>query len=203
MIKIVIETMAKAMAKARTLRVAFWSLFLASALSVMLISTNNEAISLGIQKTPTPAPEFTHPNSTDWINSKPMRMKDFAGKVVLLDFWTFECWNCYKSFPWLRSVERRFHKKGLEVIGVHTPEFEHERDIDNVREKVKEFKLKHPVMIDNDFSYWRAMGNRYWPAFYIIDKRGYIRGIFVGETHVGDQRAKVIEGLIDILLAEK
>jgi len=122
--------------------------------------------------------------------------------VVLIDFWTFECWNCYRSFPWLNALEEKFHDRGLQVIGIHTPEFEHEKERDRIVAKVAEFGLKHPIMIDNDFSYWRAMNNRFWPAFYLLDKQGKLRGHFVGETHVGDQQAQQIEAQIAELLAE-
>ena len=155
-----------------------------------------------VPQVPFKAPEFTHAAKADWINSAPLTVSGLRGKVVLLDFWTFGCWNCYRSFPWLRALEERYHDRPLQVVGVHTPEFDHERVPENVAAKVKEFKLAHPVMIDNDFSYWRAMKNRYWPAFYIIDKRGRVRGVFVGETHAGDRRARAIERLIDRLLAE-
>lgn len=148
------------------------------------------------------APAFTHRDASEWLNSPPLEWKELRGKVVLLDFWTFGCWNCYRSFPWLKAVEKRYHDRGLRVIGVHSPEFEHERDIDNVRRKVAEFGLEHPVMIDNDFSYWRALRNRYWPAFYLVDKRGKVRGVFVGETHEGDRRATKIESAIEKLLQE-
>lgn len=149
-----------------------------------------------------PAPEFTHRRAEDWINSPPLSVKDLRGKVVLLDFWTFDCWNCYRSFPWLKSVERKFNERGLAVVGVHTPEFAHERVRANVERKVKEFGLEHPVMLDNDHSYWRALANRYWPAFYLIDKRGQVRGLYVGETHAGDRRATEVEARITELLAE-
>ena len=92
--------------------------------------------------------------------------------------------------------------QGLQIIGVHTPEFENEKIKENIVAKVKEFGLHHPVMIDNDFSYWRAMNNRYWPAYYIIDKSGRLRASYVGETHEGDRRAKQIESLIIALLKE-
>ncbi|HEY7841116.1 MAG TPA: hypothetical protein VIC61_06070, partial [Gammaproteobacteria bacterium] len=80
--------------------------------------------------------------------------------------------------------------------------FDHEKVRDNVAAKVGEFGIGHPVMLDNDFSYWRAMGNRYWPAFYLIDRRGDVRGVFVGETHAGDRQAEAIEAAIAALLAE-
>ena len=149
-----------------------------------------------------PAPEFTHNAAQDWINSPPLRLADLRGKVVLLDIWTFDCWNCYRSFPWLNDLEKRLEPEGLRVIGVHTPEFKHEHERAAVERKVAEFKLHHPVMMDNDFSYWRALGNRYWPAFYIVDKHGVLRETFIGETHIGDARAQRIEALLLELLAE-
>ncbi len=147
-------------------------------------------------------PEFTHSDSSDWINSDPLRVADLRGKVVLVDFWTFECWNCYRSFPWLNELEARLADADFQVIGVHSPEFERERDRAQVAEKVREFGLRHPVMIDNDFSYWRALGNRYWPTFYLVDKEGRIRAHYIGETHAGSRQAKAIERRIRELLAE-
>ena len=160
------------------------------------------AMQPALPATTRPAPEFTHQGEQDWINSKPVTIESLRGHVVLVDFWTFECWNCYRSFPWLNSVDEKFHDRGLRVIGVHSPEFDRERDRDRVAEKVREFKLRHPVMIDNDFSYWRAMQNQYWPAFYLIDKQGRIRDVFVGETHAGDIRARRIEARIAEILDE-
>lgn len=149
-----------------------------------------------------PAPEFTHTTQQEWLNSKPIKLTDLRGKVVLMDVWTFGCWNCYRSFPWLNALEQRYAGKGLQVIGIHSPEFAHERDTDALKEKLREFKLGNPQMIDNDFSYWKALGNQYWPAFYLIDKYGLIQGYYVGETHDGDARAKQIEAKILELLAE-
>ncbi|MFQ5659765.1 MAG: redoxin family protein [Gammaproteobacteria bacterium] len=151
---------------------------------------------------PGPAPEFTHTHDDDWINSAPLLLSDLRGKVVLVDFWTFDCWNCYRSFPWLKALERRLEPKGLQVIGVHSPEFDHEKVKKNVIAKIDEFGLHHPIMIDNDFSYWRALGNRFWPAYFVIDKQNSVRGVFYGETHEGDQNAERIEELITALLNE-
>ena len=148
------------------------------------------------------APEFTHRSEAEWINSQPLTLAELRGKVVLIDFWTFDCWNCYRSFPWLRTVEERFSARGLQVVGVHTPEFAHEKIRATIERKVKEFKLAHPIMIDNDFSYWRAMKNSVWPAFFILDKQGRVRKVVVGETHVGDSRARLVETEIEKLLAE-
>lgn len=148
------------------------------------------------------APEFTHRGAGEWINSAPIELRGLRGKVVLIDFWTFGCWNCYRSFPWLHTVEDRYRDRGLQVIGVHTPEFAHEKVRANIERKVKEFKLTHPIMIDNDFSYWKAMRNSAWPAFFVLDKQGRIRKVVIGETHVGDARARIVEAEIEKLLGE-
>ncbi|MGF1545724.1 MAG: redoxin domain-containing protein [Thiotrichales bacterium] len=150
-----------------------------------------------------PAPEFTHADPGDWFNSAPLKLADLRGKVVLLDVWTFGCWNCYRSFPWLKALESSLAGQAFVVVGVHTPEFDHEREEhDAVAAKNREFGLKHPVMLDNDSSDWRALNNRYWPAFYLIDKRGNRRARFVGEAHEGDRNAHAIEVAVDGLLSE-
>ena len=149
----------------------------------------------------TAAPDFTHNAEDEWLNFAPLTWTDLRGKVVLVDFWTFDCWNCYRSFPWLKTMEARLEPRGLQVIGVHTPEFDHEKVRKNVAAKVKEFDLHHPVMLDNDFSYWRALENRYWPAFYIFDKQGRLRATFIGETQEGDRQAREIEAIIKDLLS--
>ena len=149
-----------------------------------------------------PAPAFTHTSETEWINSKPLNWEQLRGQVVLLDFWTFDCWNCYHSIPWLQSVESQFQDHGLRIIGIHTPELPQERVKANVVQKVEEYNIHHPVVLDNDYSYWNAFGNQYWPAFYLIDKKGRVRQRFVGETHIGDRNALAVESAIQALLAE-
>ena len=151
---------------------------------------------------PATMPEFTQVDEVAWFNSKPLRSEDLRGKVVLIDVWTYGCWNCYNSFPWLRGVEEKFADQDFTVIGIHTPEFDPEKERENVLKKIDEFELHHPVMMDNDKAYWRALRNRYWPAYYIVDKKGNIRDAFIGETHEGDRRAKKIEKLISKLLKE-
>lgn len=146
------------------------------------------------------APEFPLRSKAEWINSAPLTLASLKGSVVLIDFWTFECWNCYRSFPWLNGVEEKFRERGLKVIGVHTPEFAREKVIANIREKVREFKINYPVMVDNDHAYWNALNNRYWPAFYLIDREGKLRALYVGETHRGDAQARDIEAAIEKLL---
>ena len=147
-------------------------------------------------------PEFKNDNPKEWFNSKPLKREDLKGKVVLIDVWTYGCWNCYRSFPWLNELEGKFSSDSFQVIGIHTPEFDREKTASNVAEKIKKFKLHHPVMMDNDFSYWKALNNRYWPSFYIVDKKGNIRFKHVGETHSGDRNAENIESEIRQLLLE-
>ena len=147
-------------------------------------------------------PEFSHQSSEDWLQSPPLTTESLKGNVLLIDFWTFECWNCYRSFPWLNALHKKYTDQGLVVIGVHSPEFKHERDRDRVRQKAKEFKLNHPIMIDNDFSYWKALKNRYWPTFYLVDRAGRLRFRHIGETHAGDANARAIERNLRTLLDE-
>jgi len=150
---------------------------------------------------PRPLPHFTHTAERDWLASDPLTRADLEASVTLIDIWAFECWNCYRSFPWLRSLEAKFADREFRVIGVDAPEFNHEHQCDRgrVAAKMEVFGLEHPVMIDNDFSYWRALGNRYWPTFYIVDRDTHIRAVFIGETHVGDRRARAIEKLVQQL----
>ena len=149
-----------------------------------------------------PLPAFTTEDPAHWFNSPPLQTTELRGKVLLIDVWTFDCWNCYRSFPWLKMLEIDLADQPFQVIGIHSPEFDHEREPDRVAAKIREFGLQHPVMMDNDFTYWQALKNRYWPAFYLVDKQGFIRHLHVGETHAGDARARRIEEQIRALLAE-
>ena len=160
------------------------------------------AISLKMPSPPFSAPEFKVTEHSQWLNSAPLTMRDLRGKVVMVDFWTFGCVNCTRSIPWLKVVENKYRNKDFQIIGVHTPEFDHERVRSNIIEKADSLGRHHPIVIDNGFKIWRSYKNRYWPAFFIVDKKGVVRGVYVGETHKGDRRARAIEGLIDKLLAE-
>ena len=148
------------------------------------------------------APEFPHSRESSWLNSPPLTLASLRGKVVLLDIWTTDCWNCYRSFPWLRRVTDRFAANGLVVIGVHSPEFEHEKDRRGIAARLAQYQLTNPQMLDDDFAYWQRLDNRYWPAFYLIDKRGRIRQLLVGEQHSGDRSARDFEAGIQALLDE-
>lgn len=121
---------------------------------------------------PYPAPEIT--GIEEWINSPPLRLSDLKGKVVLIDFWTYSCINCIRTLPYVKDWYAKYHDKGLVVIGIHSPEFEFERDLDNVKTAVAKFGIHYPVALDNQFMTWRNFHNQYWPAHYLINKNGEV-----------------------------
>jgi thiol-disulfide isomerase/thioredoxin len=147
------------------------------------------------------APEFTHSSQAEWLNSKPLRLSQLRGKVVLIEFWAFECVNCRRSQAWLHAIQQRHADKEFVIVSVHTPELPEERSIANVRAAVSEQQITNPVMVDGDYSYWNAMKNQYWPAFYVIDQRGRIAATAIGEMHIGQARAAELEQAIEEQLA--
>lgn len=138
------------------------------------------------------APEFPPGPAERWLNSPPLSLEALRGKPVLLEFWTFGCMSCRRSIPWVQSLEKSQAGK-LQIIGIHTPEFPHEASREAVAAKLKAFEIRHPTYLDNDFQYWNAMGNRYWPAFYLLDGEGRIQGAWAGEVSEGSPRALEIE----------
>ena len=118
--------------------------------------------------------------ATEWINSSRLDAASLRGKVVAVDFWTYTCINWLRTLPYVRAWSQKY-QQGLVVIGVHTPEFGFEHNVDNVRRAVQQMKVPYPVVIDNDYSIWRAFRNQYWPALYVIDARGRIREHQFGE----------------------
>ncbi|MBV9344194.1 MAG: redoxin family protein [Gammaproteobacteria bacterium] len=150
-----------------------------------------------------PAPEFTHRQPGEWLNSAPLTLRALRGKVVLIEFFAFECSNCLASRAWLEAVARAKADAGLVVVAVHTPELPQERSAANVREAVRRLGITAPVMLDADYSYWRALDNGYWPAFYLVGRDGTLRGGAIGELHLGTARAQRLEAQIDALLAAR
>ena len=130
-----------------------------------------------------------------WLNSPPLTKEGLRGKVVLIDFWTYSCINCLRAIPYVRAWAEKYKDKGLVVIGVHTPEFAFERNVDNVKRATKDLKIDYPVAIDNDFTIWRAFDNQYWPAHYFIDTQGRIRHHHFGEGNY-DESERVIQELL-------
>jgi thiol-disulfide isomerase/thioredoxin len=132
----------------------------------------------------------------EWLNTPRLTAASLAGKVVLVDFCTYTCINWLRTLPYIREWARRY-REGLVVIGVHTPEFSFERDLDNVRRAVRSLGIEHPIAIDNDYGIWRAFRNQYWPALYFVDGRGRIR-----DWHFGEGRYDWSERLTQKLLRE-
>ncbi len=141
------------------------------------------------------APEFIA--SGEWLNTKPLTMNELRGKVVLVDFWTYTCINCIRTLPYIKSWWEKYKDKGLVIVGVHTPEFEFEKNSDNVKRAVKDFGLTYPIMQDNEYATWQAYDNHFWPAKYLVDKNGKIR-----YTHFGEGDYDKTEKMIQDLLAE-
>ncbi len=140
------------------------------------------------------APDF---GTGPWLNSSPLSIRELRGRAVLVDFWDFTCINCLHTLPYLVEWYKRYHGKGLEIVGVHAPEFSFAKDPELVAQSAKENGLTYPILLDNDFITWRAYANRYWPAKYLIDQDGYIRYRSFGEGHYAQT-----EEAIQVLLKE-
>jgi len=135
--------------------------------------------------------------ATGWLNSPPLAPADLRGKVVLVNFCTYTCINWLRQLPYVRAWAGKYSGDGLAVIGVHTPEFGFEHDVDNVRRAVKSIRVGYPVAIDNDYAVWQAFDNHYWPALYFADSRGRIR-----HHHFGEGEYQQSEMVIQQLLTE-
>jgi thiol-disulfide isomerase/thioredoxin len=119
--------------------------------------------------------------ATAWLNSPPLSAADLRGKVVLIDFWTYTCINWLRTLPYVRAWADKYRDHGVVVIGVHSPEFPFEHDLENVRQAAKDMRVAYPIAIDNDYAIWSAFNNHYWPALYLVDAQGRIRSHQFGE----------------------
>ena len=145
------------------------------------------------------APEFAQIN--DYINTpnnSPITLSSLKGKVVLVDFWTYSCINCIRTIPYLNDWDQKYAGNGLVIVGVHSPEFEFEKNYDNVKAAVQRLGITYPVVLDSDHGTWNAYGNQYWPRHYLIDAQGYIR-----DNHIGEGGYEQTEKTIQSLLAER
>ena len=140
------------------------------------------------------APEFA---KGDWINSDPLTLNKLRGRVVLVEFWTFGCYNCRNTLPSVKEWDARYRERGLTIVGVHTPETASEYNLDNVRREVPALGIKYPVVTDNDYTTWKAYGVEAWPTILVLDKQGRIRWL-----HVGEGKYAETEDVIKTLLAE-
>ncbi|MNF98763.1 Thiol-disulfide oxidoreductase YkuV [compost metagenome] len=163
---------------------------IASGLGGRLLAGPSQLDTLG------PMPELS--GAVQWLNSPPLDREALKGKVVLVDFWTYDCINCRRSLPYVNNWAKRYADQGLVVIGVHTPEYDYENDIDNVRGQVAKLGIEYPVAIDNRYAIWNAFGNQFWPAHYFVDARGQVRFVHFGEGAYDTQ-----EQVIQQLLAEQ
>ncbi|MGH9877710.1 MAG: redoxin domain-containing protein, partial [Nitrososphaerales archaeon] len=129
------------------------------------------------------------------INTGPITLAELKGKVVLVDFWTYSCINCIRTIPYLNAWYEKYADQGLVIIGVHSPEFEFEKNIDNVKTAVEKYGIEYPVVQDNDKGTWKAYENRYWPRKYLVDDEGFIRYDHIGEGGYAETE-KVIQSLL-------
>ena len=175
---------------------------LASAIGVP-IETSAEDTRVAQPLTPAAAPlpiEGEFPSlggATGWLNSPPLTAAGLRGKVVLIDFWTYTCINWLRSLPYVRAWAEKYKDQGLVVIGVHAPEFEFEKNVDNVRRAAKDMRVDYPIAIDSDHALWRAFKNAYWPALYFVDAQGHIR-----HHHFGEGEYEQSEMILQQLLVE-
>lgn len=146
------------------------------------------------QDAPPPAAELA--GISAWINSDPLTLQQLRGKVVLIDFWTYTCINCIRTFPYLKLWHSRYADDGLVILGIHTPEFEFEKDYDNVRQATVDNGIVWPVAQDNDFATWEAYHNRYWPAKYLIDQDGVVRYTHFGEGQYAETEEQIRQLLV-------
>jgi thiol-disulfide isomerase/thioredoxin len=157
----------------------------------------SQVVSADMAKGFHPAIELAGP--TGFINTPPFKLSDIVGKkVILVDFWTYSCINCIRTLPYLTTWYKKYHDAGLEIVGVHTPEFEFEKDINNVTAATKKYGITYPVVLDSNMATWNAYGNLYWPHEYLIDIGGFTVHDQIGEGGYADT-----EALIQKLLSQR
>lgn len=124
-------------------------------------------------------PEFQ--GISQWLNSNPLSIQDLKGSVVMIQFWTFGCINCQRTLPYVTRWHKQYAAKGLKIIGVHTPEFAFERDVNNIKNAMQKHGITYTVALDNEFKTWQAYKNEYWPHLYLADREGKLRYDHIGE----------------------
>ena len=160
------------------------------------VTTGGQMIPSGRMTEETKAPTAPELSSGVWINSEPLTLKGLHGRVVLIEFWTFACYNCRNTLPTVKKWDAQYRDKGLTIIGVHTPETDLENNVDEVRREVAALGIKYPVVTDNDYSMWKAYGVEAWPTLFLLDKQGRVRWTHVGEGAY-DQTEDAIKKLLD------
>jgi len=166
--------------------------------SISRLTSGDQMISSGTVVEETKAPTAPAISSGQWINSEPVTLKSLHGRVVLLEFWTFACYNCRNTLPTVKKWDAQYRDKGLTIIGVHTPELDYERNVDNLRKEVAALGITYPVVTDNDHSTWPTYKVGAWPPLFVLDKEGRVRW-----TPVGEGAYNETEDVIKKLLAEQ
>jgi thiol-disulfide isomerase/thioredoxin len=167
-----------------------WNEFLTRANQLFRATMHPAAVQLPVEGT---MPSFD--SATGWLNSPPLTTADLRSKVVLVQFWTYTCINWLRTLAYIRAWAEKYEQHGLVVIGVHTPEFDFEHDLDNVRRAVKDLRVDYAVVVDNDYRIWSAFDNHYWPALYFVDAEGQIRHHRFGEGD-DEQSEMVVQRLL-------
>src|SRR6185295_11574457 len=160
-------------------------------IAISRLTSGNQMIPSGSVTEETKAPAAPEISNGIWINSEPLALKSLHGRVVLLEFWTFACYNCRNTLPTIKKWDAQYRDKGLTVIGVHTPELDFERDIDQLRREVAGLGVKYPVVTDQDYSTWKAYGVEAWPTLFLLDKQGRVRWTHVGEGYYDETEEKI------------
>lgn len=161
-----------------------------------LAGGSNQIVSSDSLVSESESPSAPQLASGTWINSEPLTLKSLRGRVVLIEFWTFGCYNCRNTLPFVKRWHGRYGDKGLTIIGVHSPELAGERKIENVRREVASLGIKYPVVTDNDYATWKAYGVEAWPTMFVLDKTGRVRWKHVGEGAY-DETEQIIHKLLD------
>jgi thiol-disulfide isomerase/thioredoxin len=159
-----------------------------------LAAAPSPTLAVSAKQRATPLPDFQ--GISEWLNSDPLTISELKGNVVLIQFWTFACINCQRTLPYIVQWHQQYAEQGLKVIGVHTPEFAFEREINNVKNALEEHKITYPVPIDDEFKTWKVYDNNYWPHLYLADRQGNIR-----YDHIGEGAYDITEQTIRQLLA--
>ncbi len=169
-----------------------------NALLIALVLQGGSAAPAASSKFPT-APALA---GTEWLNTKEAETAaKYQGRVTLVHFWAFACGNCKNNLPAIQRLTEKFAKQGLVTIGIHTPEIESEKKVENVQKAIEKHKITYPVLVDGEYKMWNAFGTKWWPTLYIIDQNGKARWYAAGELNFGERKGeaeaeKVIESLL-------
>jgi thiol-disulfide isomerase/thioredoxin len=170
---------------------ARWAISFAAIISILSFSAGQ---SQSVQRHLDPAPTFV--GIRTWLNSQPLTLSALRGHVVLVDFWAYSCINCLRTLPFLIKWQTDYKDRGLQIIGVHAPEFKFEHDPHNVQAAIARFGINYPVALDNDMNTWNSFHNEYWPTEYLIDRDGRVVYKHVGEGNY-DETENAIRKLLD------